>query len=213
MRQPRALLGAAAFLLAGDLLLAGAAAAQQPQEAPQQGSPARRHGGAAHDAVELQEAEADRTRARLYRSSRIVGSPVRDLQGRRIGDIHDLVLGSRRGDIAYAIVAFGGVMGVGKTFHPVPWVSLQPRDGGRYYALNADRATVRAAPGFDLARWPDLGDQRWRDEVDRYWARQVGHAVDADNDPLSAPSAAGASGRPGSSGSSDAAPERQTEGR
>lgn len=155
----------------------------------------------------VSEAQAERGQQRLYRSSRIIGSSVRDLQGRRLGEIHDLVLGSRRGEIAYAVVSFGGVMGVGKTFHAVPWASLQPHESGRYYALNADRNTVRNAPGFDLARWPDLADQRWRDEVDGYWARTVGQAVGAGNEALSGPLNAGAAG------SVEAVQPEQTEGR
>jgi sporulation protein YlmC with PRC-barrel domain len=139
--------------------------------------------------LQLEQAPAQE-RQQMYRSSQIIGTPVRNPEGRRIGEIHELVLGSRRGDIAYAIVSFGGIMGVGKTFHPVPWVSLQVRANGRYYVLNADRATIRAAPSFDMGRWPDLADQRWRDAVDAYWARMVGQAPGLDNDPLTAPSGA-----------------------
>lgn len=166
-------------------LFVGCALAQSDGGARMQQHPQEEQGRAS-------EVQAERSQQRLFRSSRIIGSSVRDLQGRRLGEIHDLVLGSRRGEIAYAVVSFGGVMGVGKTFHAVPWASLQPRDDGRYYALNADRNTVRNAPGFDLARWPDLADQRWRDEVDGYWARTVGQAVGAGNEPLSGPLNAGA---------------------
>lgn len=128
---------------------------------------------------------------RMYRSSLVIRAPVRDLKGNTLGTIEDLVLGSRRGEIAYAVVSSGGVMGVGQRFHAVPWASLEPRGNGRYYVLNADRATLNAAPAFDLARWPDLADQGWRDEVDSYWARNVGHAVSAGNEPPPAPQVSG----------------------
>jgi sporulation protein YlmC with PRC-barrel domain len=167
---------ALAPLLAG--VLAGAAWAQPapPGAAPR---------------VEQAEPEPQQ---RMYRGSKIIRAPVRDLEGRVLGDIHDLVLGSRRGEIAYAVVSSGGVMGVGKRFHAVPWAALEPRADGRYYVLNADRATLRDAPSFDLVRWPDLADVNWRSEVDRYWARSSGRAVNAANEPLSGPHASGASG-------------------
>ncbi|HVL75097.1 MAG TPA: hypothetical protein VM406_03710, partial [Noviherbaspirillum sp.] len=63
------------------------------------------------------------------------------------------------------------------------------------YVLNADRPTIREAPGFDMARWPDLGDPHWRATVDGYWARRTGHAVGLHNDPLSAPAATTGTGQ------------------
>lgn len=112
---------------------------------------------------------------RLYRASRIIGAGVRNAHDRRIGVVKDLILGSARGDIAYAVIGSGGMAGVGTRYRAVPWQALQASDDGRYYVLNADRATLDNAPGFDRARWPDLADSEWRAEVDRYWARMVGH--------------------------------------
>lgn len=113
-------------------------------------------------------------RQRLYRGSRIIGTNVRDAKERKIGQIRDLVLDSRRGEIAYAIVSFGGVMGVGRKYHAIPWLALQPSEDGRYYTLHADRETINTAPGFDKARWPDMSDRKWSSEIDRYWNRRVG---------------------------------------
>jgi len=112
----------------------------------------------------------------LYRGSKIIGSNVRDTRKKKIGQIKDLVLDSQRGDIAYAVVSFGGVMGVGKKFHAIPWQALQASDDGKYYILNADSETISQAPGFDKARWPDLADRKWSSDVDRYWSRMVGRA-------------------------------------
>ena len=110
---------------------------------------------------------------RMYRASRIVGSAVRDRQDRRIGEIKDLILGSARGDIAYAVLGFGG----DTRYHAVPWKALQPGDDGTYYTLSADSETIGNAPGFERGNWPDLAEQQWRAEVDRYWARMVGHGT------------------------------------
>lgn len=110
----------------------------------------------------------------VFRSSKIIGAQVRDLEGRRVGDIHELILGPGRSEIAYALVSFGGVLGVGMTFHAVPWSSLEPRAGGLYYVFRGERAALKDAPGFDLARWPDLEQQAWREQVDRYWEARAG---------------------------------------
>lgn len=116
----------------------------------------------------------------LYRGSRIIGTNVRDAKDRKIGQIKDLILDGGRGEVAYAVVNFGGVMGVGKKFHAIPWQALQPSDDGNYYILHADRETINQAPGFDKARWPDMTDRKWNAEIDRYWSRMVGRGNTGD---------------------------------
>ena len=113
----------------------------------------------------------------LYRGSRIIGTNVYDPKDRKIGQIKDLILDGRRGEVAYAVVSFGGVMGVGKKLHAIPWQALQPSDDGNYYILHADRETISQAPGFDKARWPDMADRKWNAEIDRYWSRMVGRGT------------------------------------
>lgn len=120
---------------------------------------------------------AGTSQQQLYRSSKIVGAPVRNADQRKIGVIKDLMLDSRRGEIAYAVISFGGVMGVGEKYHAVPWTSLSPGENGRFYVLRADKETIANAPGFDKGKWPDMGDPKWNAEVDHYWDRLVGKAV------------------------------------
>lgn len=129
----------------------------------------------------------------MYRGSKIIGSTVRDMQDRKLGEIKDILLDSRRGEVAYAVVNFGGVMGVGSKYHAIPWQALQPSDDGRYYVLQADRETIGQAPSFDRGSWPNLADERWSSDVDRYWSRRVGRPSSGGN---RLPS--GAAGAPGS---------------
>lgn len=117
----------------------------------------------------------------LYRGSKIIGSTVRDPHDKKIGEIKDLILDSRRGEIAYAVVNFGGVMGVGSKYHAIPWQALSPGDDGKYYVLQADREIITQAPGFDRGKWPDMSDERWSADVDRYWSRMVGRGSSGAN--------------------------------
>lgn len=148
-------------------------------------------------AATLKSAPAPRAQG-PYRASKIVGADVRDQHDRKIGKIEDLILGSSRGDIAYAVVSFGGVLGVGNRYHAIPWQALQPNEDGGYYVLHADRETLNQAPGFDRGKWPDMADRSWRADVDRYWSRRVGRGL-ADSNRLP-PDAAGAEAGSGSSG-------------
>lgn len=110
----------------------------------------------------------------LYRGTKIIGSNVRDPDNRKIGVIKDLMLDSRRGEIAYAVLSFGGVMGVGEKYHAIPWAALSPSDDGRFYVLRADEKTIAGAPGFDKSKWPDMEDRKWSVEIDHYWRSMVG---------------------------------------
>lgn len=113
----------------------------------------------------------------MYLGSKIIGATVRDPQENKLGEIADLVLDSRRGEVSYVVVAIGGVMGMGSRYHPIPWKALQASDNGKYYVLHADRETVSKAPGFESGKWPDMADQKWSAEVEGYWNKMVGQGL------------------------------------
>lgn len=146
--------------------------------------------------------KAARQQQQMYRGSKIIGASLRNTKDSKIGEIKDLMLDGARGEIAYAVVSFDGVTGAGRKYHAIPWQTLQPAEGGRYYVLNADRETLSQAPGFDRKDWPDMADRKWSADVDRYWTRMVGRGL-PDNSLSSgggANAARGAGGRPQGAG-------------
>ena len=60
----------------------------------------------------------------LVLSSRVVGTPVYDRGGTRLGHVDDLSIEKESGRVIYAIMSFGGFLGIGEKFHPVPWSLL-----------------------------------------------------------------------------------------
>ena len=60
----------------------------------------------------------------LILSSRVIGTPVFDKSGTRLGHIDELSLEKKSGKAIYAIMSFGGFLGIGEKFHPVPWMLL-----------------------------------------------------------------------------------------
>jgi len=139
----------------------------------------------------------------LYRGSKIIGSNVRDPNNRKIGQIKDLLLDAGRGEIAYVVVSFGGVLGTSNRYHAIPWQALDPSDEGNYYTLHADRETINQAPGFDKSRWPDMTDREWNAEIDRYWSRRVGRGrMGQDDLPSGGPGVSNPGMRNGTTGDS-----------
>ena len=98
----------------------------------------------------------------LILSSRVVGTPVYDAAGARLGHVNDLSIDKATGRAVYAIVSFGGFLGVGERFHPVPWALLDydVARGGFTVPLTPD--ALQGAPHYDAAEIRALGGPEYR---------------------------------------------------
>lgn len=63
------------------------------------------------------------------------------------------------GQTVYAVVAVGGILGVGDKFFAIPWQALILSSNKAYYVLDMDKKTLESSPGFDKNHWPDSSDQ------------------------------------------------------
>jgi len=109
----------------------------------------------------------------LYRASKLIGADVENPQGKNLGDVKDVVLDSQ-GQIRYAVLAFGGFLGMGEKYFAVPWAALKPVEGQRpgdrdRYVLDIDQEKLKNAPGFDKNNWPDMADRSWGEQVYAYY--------------------------------------------
>ena len=86
----------------------------------------------------------------LVSSRRVEGTPVFDCDGRRIGSVHSVMIHKVTGQVAYAVLTFGGVLGIGSHAYPVPWQKLAyaKADGG--YRIDISRKEIEAAPTLRL---------------------------------------------------------------
>ncbi len=96
----------------------------------------------------------------LSRASKVIGTDVDDAKGKKIGDIKDVVLDRSSGRVAYAVISFGGVMGVGDKYFAVPWKALKA-GSDEHYVLNTTQETLKKAQGFDKDHWPDMANEKW----------------------------------------------------
>lgn len=89
-------------------------------------------------------------------------------QGERLGQIRDLMIEKRTGAVAYAVLAFGGVLGVGEKYVPAPWSALEYDVGLDGYVLPLDKERLRTAPGYTLDELSE-GEPAWREQVHLFW--------------------------------------------
>jgi sporulation protein YlmC with PRC-barrel domain len=109
--------------------------------------------------------------ANIYRSSKLVGADVENPQGENLGDIEDIVIDPATGRVAYAVMSFGGFLGIGEKFFAIPWAAFTPKAGEKeQFVLNVDKERLRNAPGFDKNNWPDMANRQWGEQVHTYYS-------------------------------------------
>jgi sporulation protein YlmC with PRC-barrel domain len=95
---------------------------------------------------------------RLIAARAITGTAVYNTAGERLGSVHDIMLDRASGKAEYAIMSFGGFLGIGSRHHPLPWHSLVYDEGRGGYVVDVDRATLEGAPSYDpedISAWED----------------------------------------------------------
>jgi sporulation protein YlmC with PRC-barrel domain len=111
-----------------------------------------------------------RAGANIYRSSKLIGADVVNPQGENLGDIKDVVIDPVTGRMAYAVLSFGGFLGLGDKYFAVPWAALSPKSGEKeQFVLNVDKERLKNAPGFDKNNWPDMANRQWGTQVHAYY--------------------------------------------
>jgi hypothetical protein len=149
--------------LAGLLGAAGASAQTPPKPAKPVNAPTAKTPEPIKDTKRFAEHTG------LFRSSTVIGSSVKDLNGKDAGKIEDLLLESD-GDVEYAIVSFGGFLGVGDTLYAVPWDAVIVDRENRTVLLDVKKETLERAPSFPRDKWPDPNDRAWGRDVQKGWS-------------------------------------------
>lgn len=103
-------------------------------------------------------------------ASKIIGESVVNRGNDDLGKIHELVIDAKEGRIAYAVLSFGGFMGMGDKLFAMPWKAFDFAEDKNRLILNVDKEKLKAAPGFDRnAKWPDFADRTWGNTIYSYY--------------------------------------------
>ena len=105
----------------------------------------------------------------LISSDKVEGTAVYNHQGEKLGSIYALMIDKISGKVAYAVMSFGGFLGIGDRYHPLPWSVLKydTRQGG--YAVGLDRSVLEGAPTYSSAETPNWSDRRWGEQVHKHY--------------------------------------------
>jgi hypothetical protein len=104
----------------------------------------------------------------LISSDKVVGTAVYNRRGDNLGSVYGLMLNKLNGQVAYAIMSFGGFLGIGESYHPLPWRVLTYDTRLDGYVIDIDRGRLEAAPRYPSATNPEW--LRERERIDAYYA-------------------------------------------
>jgi sporulation protein YlmC with PRC-barrel domain len=102
-----------------------------------------------------------RDKSGVMKASNVIGKKVQNTEGKKLGDIKDLVIDPLEGDIDYAVLEFGGFIGMGDKYFAVPWEALRLSDNKEFFILDVNKKELKDAPGFDKNNWPDMSSRAW----------------------------------------------------
>ena len=105
----------------------------------------------------------------LIASDRVEGTVVRRPNGERLGHIERLMIDKLTGKVSYAILSFGGFLGLGSDLLPLPWGRLNYSTKLEAYVLDIEDEELRSAPSFRADKDFDWGDRSLETELHRYY--------------------------------------------
>lgn len=106
----------------------------------------------------------------LIPADRVNGTDVYGKDGEKLGKIEDVAIEKVSGDVAYAILATGGLLGIGARFHPLPWKLLKYDTARRGYVVPMLEGDLEKAPSIDEAALSGWSDEISRDDIFRYYS-------------------------------------------
>ena len=98
-------------------------------------------------------------------ASTLIGNGVRNRQDEDLGRVEDLMMDLETGRVAYAVLSYGGFLGVGNKLFAVPWSALTLDSTRHVFVLDVSKERLEEAPGFDKDHWPDVRDPEARERI------------------------------------------------
>ena len=105
----------------------------------------------------------------LMGADTLLGNDVYNKDGEDLGDIKEFMIDMDSGKVAYAVLSFGGVLGMGDKLFAVPWPALKLDTANKRFTLNVQKNALKDAPGFNQDRWPAMSDRTWASGVHKFY--------------------------------------------
>jgi sporulation protein YlmC with PRC-barrel domain len=105
----------------------------------------------------------------LLRSKALFEYRVKSPQGEDLGKIEEVMIDMEAGRVAYAVLSFGGFLGLGNKWVPVPWDAVVLRPDEKVLLLNIEKDKLQKAPNFEGTTSPELANRQWGAVIHTYY--------------------------------------------
>ncbi|MEX1250373.1 MAG: PRC-barrel domain-containing protein [Hyphomonas sp.] len=109
---------------------------------------------------------------RLISSSQVEGTPVYNLEREKLGTVDSVMIDRESGQVVYAVMAFGGFLGLGEKRHPMTWNTMiydKQREG---YVVSLSREELEGAPNMNAGAYGELADRDYEETVYTHYKAQ-----------------------------------------
>jgi sporulation protein YlmC with PRC-barrel domain len=113
---------------------------------------------------------------KAIRAKKVIGTDVKDRNGEKLGKVEDIVVDKQSGQVMFAVLGFGAVLGMGEKFHPVPWAALDYVEDADAYVVNMTKDQLKSAPSDTIDQLTKNDGLAFRDQsfdyyhTPRYWS-------------------------------------------
>ncbi len=114
-------------------------------------------------------APATEETSELIASDKVEGTAVYNRNAERLGSVHNLMVNKRSGQVAYAVLSFGGFLGIGSSYHPLPWNELTYDTSLGGYVVNLNKEQLQGAPAYSASELQSWDDAVYSGRVDQYY--------------------------------------------
>lgn len=108
---------------------------------------------------------------RILSATTLIGDDVKNPAGEDLGKLEEIMIDLKQGKVAFAVLSFGGFMGLGNKLFAIPWQAFGFDAEHHNLILNVDKELLKNAPGFDKDDWPDFNEvgATWLVEIHDYY--------------------------------------------
>jgi uncharacterized protein YrrD len=107
--------------------------------------------------------------ASLISADKVDGTSVKNQRGESLGSIDTVMIDKVSGKVAYAVMSFGGFLGIGDRYHPLPWDVLRYDPKESAYIVNLEKSMLEKAPSLARDEYESMQDRAWGERVYRYY--------------------------------------------
>jgi len=105
----------------------------------------------------------------LIAADKVQGTAVYNTAGENLGSIQDVMIDKKSGNVAYAIMSFGGFLGIGNKYHPLPWSMLKYDTSKGGYVVSLSRSMLEKAPNYAAGSSPAWGNREYETSIHDYY--------------------------------------------